>query len=66
VFCIAIVSAFHSVIFGGWKNVCRSLRRWCESRVIEKTFHHLAADYGNEYMVIDSTILRAYQLSMGP
>ena len=51
--------------FGDWKNVHRRLRRWCESGVIERIFHHLAADHDNEYMMIDSTIVRAHQHSAG-
>ncbi|MBY4641082.1 IS5 family transposase [Gluconacetobacter entanii] len=51
--------------FGDWKNVHRRLRRWCESGVIERIFRHLAADHDNEYMMIDSTIVRAHQHSAG-
>ena len=53
------------VRFGGWKNVHRRLRRWCESGVIERIFRHLAADHDNEYMMIDSTVVRAHQHSAG-
>ena len=53
------------VRFGDWKNVHRRLRRWCESGVIERIFRHLAADHDNEYMMIDSTIVRAHQHSAG-
>ncbi|GBR08581.1 transposase [Acetobacter oeni LMG 21952] len=49
------------VRFGDWKNVHRRLRRGCESGVIERIFHHLAADHDNEYMMIDATIVRAHQ-----
>ncbi|WP_339078853.1 IS5 family transposase [Novacetimonas hansenii] len=51
--------------FGDWKNVHRRLRRWCESGVIERIFRDLAADHDNEYMMIDSTIVRAHQHSAG-
>ncbi|PYD55531.1 hypothetical protein CFR75_15995 [Komagataeibacter xylinus] len=53
------------VRFGDWKNVHRRLRRWCESGVIERIFRHLAADRANEYMMIDSKIVRAHQHSAG-
>ena len=43
----------------------RRLRRWYESGVIERIFRHLAADHDNEYMMIDSTIVRAHQHSAG-
>jgi len=51
--------------FGDWKNVHRRLRRWCESGVTERIFRYLAADHDNEYMMIDSTIVRAHQHSAG-
>ncbi|OAG75519.1 Mobile element protein [Acetobacter malorum] len=51
--------------FGDWKNGHRRLRRWCEGGVIERIFRHLAADHDNEYMMIDSTIVRAHQHSAG-
>ncbi|MCG4273263.1 IS5 family transposase [Acetobacter senegalensis] len=53
------------VRFGDWKNVHRRLRLWCESGVIKRIFLHLAADHDNEYMMIDSTIVRAHQHSAG-
>jgi len=51
--------------FGDWKVVHRRLRRWCESGVFERIFRHLASDSDNEYMMIDSTIVRAHQHSAG-
>ncbi|MBL7232092.1 IS5 family transposase [Komagataeibacter oboediens] len=51
--------------FGDRKNVHRRLRRWCEGGVIERIFRHLAADRDNDYMMIDSTIVRAHQHSAG-
>lgn len=54
------------VQFGDWKNVHKRLRRWCESSVIERIFHHLLADdRANEYMMIDSPIVQAHQHSAG-
>lgn len=47
--------------FGDWKNVYRCLRCWCERSVIERIFRHLAANHDNEYMMIDSTIVRVHQ-----
>ncbi len=42
----------------------RRQRRWCESVVIERVFRHLAADHDNEYMMIDSMIVRAHADSL--
>ncbi|GCE88827.1 transposase [Komagataeibacter diospyri] len=53
------------VRFGDWKNVHRRLHRWCESGVIERIFQHLAADHDNEYMMMDSTVVRTHQHSAG-
>jgi len=51
--------------FGGWKNTHKRLRRWCESGVFERIFKLLASDHDNEYMMLDSTIVRAHQHSAG-
>src|SRR6185312_5205152 len=51
--------------FGDWKNVHQRLRRWCESGVFERIFKMLAEDSDNEYMMLDSTIVRAHQHSAG-
>ena len=50
---------------GDWKVVHKRFRRWCESGVFEHVFKHLASDSDNEYMMIDSTIVRAHQHSAG-
>ena len=46
--------------FGAWKNVHTRFSRWSRSGVWERVFHHLAADAGNEYAMIDSTVVRAH------
>jgi transposase len=51
--------------FGDWKNTHQRLRRWCESGVFEGIFKGLAEDSDNEYMMLDSTIVRAHQHSAG-
>jgi transposase len=51
--------------FGGWKNTHKRLRRWCRSGVFERIFKTLAGDSDNEYMMLDSTIVRAHQHSAG-
>lgn len=51
--------------FGDWKNTHQRLRRWCESGVLERIVKRLASDHDNEYMMIDSTIVRAHQHSAG-
>ena len=51
--------------FGDWKNIHQRLRRWCESGVFERIFRALAEDSDNEYMMLDSSIVRAHQHSAG-
>jgi len=51
--------------FGPWKNVHTRFSRWSKSGVWDKVFTHLAADADNEYVMIDSTIVRAHQHSAG-
>lgn len=51
--------------FGDWKATHKRLRRWCESGVFERIFKVLSEDRDNEYMMIDSTIVRAHQHSAG-
>jgi transposase len=51
--------------FGDWKNVQRWLSRWTKSGVWERVFQLLATDVDNEYAMIDSTIVRTHQHSVG-
>jgi len=51
--------------FGDWKATHRRFRRWCESGVFERIFKALASDADSEYMMLDSTIVRAHQHSAG-
>lgn len=51
--------------FGDWKTTHKRLRRWCESGVFERIFKMLSEDCDNEYMMLDSTIVRAHQHSAG-
>ncbi len=51
--------------FGDWKATHKRFRRWCESGVFERIFKILAADADSEYMMLDSTVVRAHQHSAG-
>lgn len=51
--------------FGDWKNVHKRHSRWAAGGVWENLFKTLAADADNEYVMIDSTIVRAHQHSAG-
>lgn len=51
--------------YGDWKNTHRRFTRWAVSGVWEKVFAVLIKDAKNEYLMIDSTIVRAHQHAAG-
>ena len=51
--------------FGHWKATHKRFRRWCVSGVFERIFKLLASEADSEYMMLDSTIVRAHQHSAG-
>src|SRR5208337_1277110 len=53
------------VHFGSWKSTHKRFSRWCKSGVFDRVLNHLAGDADAEYVMIDATIIRAYQHSAG-
>jgi putative transposase len=51
--------------FGNWNSVWRRFSRWSEAGVWESLFNALADDPDLEYILIDSTIVRAHQHTAG-
>lgn len=51
--------------YGDWKNTHRRFTRWAASGVWERVFDLLVQDAKNEYLMIDSTIVRAHQHAAG-
>ncbi len=49
--------------YGKWKTVHRRFSRWCPAGVWELVFEALTTDGNNQYLMIDSTIVRAHQQS---
>lgn len=47
--------------YGRWKTVHRRFSRWCDAGVWERVFDALTTDRDNQYLMIDSTIVRAHQ-----
>jgi hypothetical protein len=43
----------------------QAVRRWAKNGGWQRLFEHLAAEADNEYAMIDSTIVRAHQHSVG-
>ena len=51
--------------FGNWNSAFRRFSRWSEKGVWERMFARLADDHDFEYLIIDSTIVRAHQHASG-
>ena len=51
--------------FGNWNSVFQRFRRWAKKGVWESLFNALVADPDFEYLIIDSTIVRAHQHAAG-
>ena len=51
--------------YGDWKNTHRRFSRWSKSGIWKQVFSELSKDTENEYISIDSTIVRAHQHASG-
>jgi transposase len=47
--------------FGNWKSIHKRFTRWATKQVWEAIFKILTKDSKNEYIMIDSTIVKAHQ-----
>jgi putative transposase len=52
-------------VFGNWNSVWRRFDRWSERGVWHRIFATLSDDPDFEYLIIDSTIVRAHQHAAG-
>ena len=48
-------------VFGNWNSTYRRFNRWSEKGVWHRIFTAMADDPDFEYLIIDSTIVRAHQ-----
>ena len=51
--------------FGNWNSVFQRFRRWAKKGVWQRVFDELMESPDLEYLIIDSTIVRAHQHSAG-
>ena len=51
--------------YGDWKNTHRRFSGWSQSGIGKQVFSELSKDSENEYISIDSTIVRAHQYAYG-
>lgn len=47
--------------YGKWKSAHTRFARWAKSGVWERVFEALIADRRNEYLMLDTTLVRAHQ-----
>ncbi len=47
--------------YGKWKTVHKRFSRWAKAKVWEQVFASLTADADNQYLMLDTTLVRAHQ-----
>jgi len=47
--------------YGKWKTLHKRFSRWSKAKVWERVFDDLARDRDNQYLMLDSTLVRAHQ-----
>ena len=52
-------------VFGEWNSVFRRFSRWSRKGVWQRIFEAMSDDPDFEYLIVDSTIIRAHQHAAG-
>jgi transposase len=47
--------------YGKWKSLHKRFSRWAKAGVWERVFEALIDDHRNEYLMLDTTLVRAHQ-----
>jgi len=47
--------------YGKWKTAHKRFSRWAKAKVWERVFASLTADADNQYLMLDTTLVRAHQ-----